>query len=171
MSFCRKNVDLTPITQRGFTYLALLLVVATMGAGMAAYGEFASHAAQREKEVELLFAGDQYRQAISSYYERSPGNPAYPASLEALLEDKRFPMPVRHLRKPYRDPLTGGTDWGVVEAPEGGIAGVHSKSEEPPIKSKNFAKPDRAFEKAKTYADWVFMHQPTAPVAPPPGSG
>src|SRR5262245_2415465 len=37
--------------QRGFTYLGLLLIVAAMGFGMAAFGEFASNAAQREKEA------------------------------------------------------------------------------------------------------------------------
>ena len=48
---------------RGFTYLSLLLIVAALGTGMAAFGELASHAAQREKEAELLFIGDAYREA------------------------------------------------------------------------------------------------------------
>jgi len=158
--------DLFPPTcahpAQGFTYLALLLVIAVMGAGFAAYGELASHAAQREKERELLFAGGQYRQAIASYYERSPGNKRYPKSLDELLEDKRFPMPQRHLRKPYRDPISGAAEWGLVEAPEGGVMGVFSRSEEAPVKTRGFAKADRAFEDAERYADWQFVYTPPA---------
>src|SRR5688572_24513073 len=69
---------LPPFLQRGFTYLGLMLVVAVMGGGMAAFGELYSHAAQREKERELLFVGNQFRQAIASYYNKSPGTKAYP---------------------------------------------------------------------------------------------
>ena len=57
-------------SQRGFTYMAFLLFIAVAGGGLAAYGEIASHAAQREKEAELLFRGEQYRDAIASYYKK-----------------------------------------------------------------------------------------------------
>ena len=46
--------------QGGFTYVGLLIAVALMGVGLAAYGELYSHAAQREKEAELLFIGGQF---------------------------------------------------------------------------------------------------------------
>ena len=36
--------------QQGFTLAGALILIAVTGAGMAAYGEMASHAAQREKE-------------------------------------------------------------------------------------------------------------------------
>ena len=50
-----------------------------MGVGFAAFGELASNAAKREKELELLFVGDAYRQAIGQYYESSPaGHKHYP---------------------------------------------------------------------------------------------
>ena len=51
-------------------------------------------------------------------------------------------MPVRHLRRLYRDPITGQDEWGLVEAPGGGVMGVYSRSEDEPIKSGNFS--DRA---------------------------
>src|SRR4029453_6215729 len=99
--------------QGGFTYMAFLLFIALAGAGLAAYGELASHAVQREKEAELLFRGEQYRDAIASYYKKEQ---RYPAKLADLLEDKRYPMPVRHLRRLYLDPITGA-DFASVGAP------------------------------------------------------
>jgi type II secretory pathway pseudopilin PulG len=141
--------------QRGFTLIAGLLTVAAMGAGLAALATFASHALQREKEAELLFVGNQYREAIGAYFRKEQ---TYPTELAVLLQDRRYPMPVRHLRKLYRDPITGSADWALIKAPEGGIMGVHSKSEQVPIKSGNFLPRDRAFGEAKTYADWQFFH-------------
>ena len=150
--------------QSGFTYLILLIIIAIMGAALAATGTFFSHAAQREKERELLFVGDQFRQAIESYYRHSPGTNAYPKTLDELVEDKRFPMPQHHLRRIYRDPITGSTQWGLVEAPGGGgIMGVHSASGEAPIKTGNFDAADAAFEGKVKYADWQFVYVPPKP--------
>src|SRR3954447_9571740 len=124
----------------GFTYLGVLLLVTIMGFGLAAFGELYSHAAQRDKEQELLFVGAQFRDAIASYYNRSPGAKSYPKKLEDLVADQRFPMPQHHLRRLYRDPMNESVDWAVVEAPGGGgIMGVHSRSEEAPIKTGHFA--------------------------------
>ena len=105
---------LTPIApKRGFTYLGVMIIVMVMGMALAAFGTIYSQTAQRDKEAELLFVGEQFRAAIESYYLKSPGERAYPKKLEDLVEDKRFPMPMRHLRRIYRDPITGGTDWGA----------------------------------------------------------
>ena len=136
--------------------MAFLLFIAVAGAGLAAYGELASHAAQREKEAELLFRGEQYRDAIASYYRKEQ---RYPGKLEELLEDKRYPMPVRHLRRLYKDPITGG-DWAVVEAPGGGVMGVFSRSEDQPIKSGNFSTKNQGFKEKLKYLDWQFVHSP-----------
>lgn len=163
-----KNQALTPIKQRGFTYLGMLIVVAVMGMGLAAFGQIYSHAAQRDKEAELLFVGEQFREAIASYYRKSPGTPVYPKTLEDLVEDKRFPMPQRHLRRIYADPVTGGREWGLVEAPGGaGIMGVHSLSEEKPIKSAHFGTKQQEFETAESYKAWRFVYSPAVPNPPP----
>ena len=153
------NRGQTPNSHLGFTYIGILIVVSVMGAGLAATGTLWSHAAQRDKERELLFVGNQFREAIASYYNRTPGGAkVFPRKLEDLLEDKRFPMPQRHLRKVYPDPMTGAAQWGLVEVPGGaGIMGVHSLSEETPIKSGNFWANDAAFEGAARYADWQFV--------------
>lgn len=145
--------------QKGFTLLGLLLVVGVMGAGLAAYGQMYSHEAQREKEAELLFRGNQYRLAIESYYRKDQ---TYPTSLAALLADHRYPTPVRHLRKLYADPITGRADWALMKTPDGNaIIGVHSASEEAPIKSGNFALANQHFADAKAYKDWEFFHSPS----------
>jgi type II secretory pathway pseudopilin PulG len=161
-----KNRPLTPTGQRGFTYLALMIIVMVMGMGLAAFGTIYSQTARRDKEAELLFVGEQYRSAIESYYLKSPGDRAYPKKLEDLVEDKRFPMPMRHLRRLYPDPITGSTDWGLVEMPNnGGIMGVYSKSEEKPIKQGNFmGARQEPFADAESYAKWAFTYSP-------PGSG
>lgn len=151
--------------QRGFTYVAVLIMVATMGAVAAAFGELTSHAARREKEKDLLFVGNQYRDAIAAYYRRTPGAfKRYPQTLEDLLEDRRYPVPVRHLRRLYPDPITGAAEWGLLRAPDGGILGVHSLSEGQPVKSGGFTYRDHLFEGATTYAGWRFAHYGDNPV-------
>jgi type II secretory pathway pseudopilin PulG len=153
--------SLSPNSQKGLTYLALLIAVAVGGGVLATIGELTSHAQQREKEAGLLFAGHQYRQAIAAYYERAPGGvKRYPQKLEDMLEDKRYPVTQRYLRKLYPDPVTGKNEWGLMEAPGGGIMGVYSLAETPPIKSGGFSAPDESFADAARYADWKFFYTP-----------
>lgn len=142
--------------QAGFTLLAVLFLVAAVGVGLAAVGTAWETAARREKETQLMFVGDQYRRAIQSYRQATPGtNKRYPSSLVDLLEDRRFPNVRRHLRRLYPDPITGSPEWGLVMR-DGGIAGVHSLSQLEPIKKVGFSKADTAFAGASRYADWVF---------------
>ena len=145
----------------------ILIAVAALGGGLAAYGESWSHGMQREKEAELLFVGNEYRRAIAQYYENSPaGTRRYPERLEDLLKDERFAFNRRYLRRLYRDPITGAA-WGIVKAPEGGIMGVYSQSPEEPAKSGNFRKDDQDFGKAKRYDEWRFVFSPPPPPAAP----
>jgi type II secretory pathway pseudopilin PulG len=151
--------------EAGFTYLALLLAIALIGVGLAGTGEVASTVAQREKERQLLFAGGEFRRAIRAYTLASPGVQRYPQRLEDLLEDKRFPFTRRYLRRIYRDPMTGQRDWVLVEAPGGGIMGVHSLSTAAALKSGNFAAADKALEGKARYSEWIFAYAPTPPPA------
>ena len=143
--------------QKGFTLMGAMIMVAAMGAGLAAYGQMASHAAQREKEAELLFRGNQYRQAIEAYYKKDQ---QYPRTLAELLEDRRYPNPAHHLRKLYADPITGRAEWGLMQAPGGGIMGVYSKSEDAPVKTGGFTLANKTFADAKRYVDWQFFYTP-----------
>ncbi len=148
----------------------MLIAVAVIGVGLAATGMVWSQSRQREKEQELLFVGDQFRQAIGRYYEGTPG-PAkrYPQALEDLLADKRFPNPERYLRRIYTDPMTGKAEWGLMQAPEGGIMGVYSLSNGAPIKQAGFQDKDRTSQGATTYYEWRFFYAaPVMPGAQPP---
>lgn len=143
--------------ERGITYLAVLLLVLLMGIGLGAAGTLWHTAQMREKEKDLLFIGHAYRAAIESYYAGTPGPvKRYPRALSDLLKDSRQQQIVRHLRKPYRDPITGSEDWGIVRAADGGVAGVYSRSEERPFKSASFDKADAALEGKTKYSEWRF---------------
>jgi type II secretory pathway pseudopilin PulG len=165
------------ISCSGFTYLGILFGVALMGALLASIAIVWHQAEQREKERQLLFVGKQFRQAIASYYEKSPGlAKQFPKSLDNLLQDKRFPFTMRHLRRIYYDPITGGTDWGLVRDAAGGITGVYSKSADEPVKKANFGSQYVQFENKEHYSDWQFVYaqglvavaQPVGAPAPPP---
>jgi type II secretory pathway pseudopilin PulG len=152
----------------GFTYLTILFVVALMGAGLALAGEVWHTSVLREREAELLHVGNEYRKAIERYYLAGPRQ--YPRALADLLKDPRQAGTVRHLRKPYPDPVSGEDGWGLVRAPDGGIAGVYSLSEERPLKSGGFAARDTEFEARQKYSDWKFIYVPQtlAPTNVPP---
>ncbi len=149
--------------QRGFTYLGLLFAVALAGVALAATGMLWSTERQREREKELLFIGGQFREAIASYYERSPGLvKRYPAKLDELLKDGRFLTMQRHLRRIYIDPMTGTRNWGMVPAPEGGVMGIFSTATAAPIKRAGFASEFSEFEGKNSYVEWRFVYRPAA---------
>lgn len=159
----RARLPAGPRREGGFTYLAVLLTIAIFSAGIGTAAEVWHTARQREKERELLFVGEQLRQAIGRYYQHSPGpGRTYPRKLEDLLRDPRQQNLQRHLRKLYRDPITGLPEWGLLKAPDGGIMGVYSRSRERPLKKNGFAPVQRGFDTAKAYADWQFVYLPQA---------
>lgn len=151
---------------RGLAYLWLLFAVAALGLGLTAAAQVWTTMAQREREAELLFVGDQFRRAIGAYYEATPGASRYPRKLEDLLSDARYPAVRRHLRRIYRDPMSGTLDWGIVSAPDGGIAGVFSKSGQRSLKKHGFKQEYAVFEGAALHSDWKFIY-----VAGSPGAG
>ncbi|HEX7888789.1 MAG TPA: type II secretion system protein [Ramlibacter sp.] len=149
-------------SQAGFTYFGVLFLVTLAGLALASFATVASFERQRERESELLFVGHQFREAIRLYYESSPGGAKrYPPNLQALLEDPRTPRARRHLRRIYDDPVTGKAEWGVMQAPGGGVMGVHSLSTQGPLKTAGFDAADEAFMGSRSYADWKFAHVPT----------
>ncbi len=143
--------------QAGVTFLVLLFAIAIGGIALSGAAIVWQMEVRREKEKELLFVGEEFRRAILSYANTSPsGRRDYPARLEDLLLDKRFPMPVRHLRRIYRDPLGPDGEWTLIRQ-QGRIIGVASKSQEKPIKIAGFGPTQSDFEGAKSYAEWRFV--------------
>lgn len=145
--------------QRGITYIALLIAISLFGATLALAGSLWSTDAKRERELQLLFVGDQFRKAIASYHDEAPaGQPnRFPARLEDLVLDRRWPTTRRHLRKIYLDPMTGTREWTLIRAPDNTIMGINSASEAEPIKHAGFSDDYKNFESAKTYREWQFV--------------
>jgi type II secretory pathway pseudopilin PulG len=156
--------------------VALLVALSVMGIMMGAALPAWHTLAQREKEAELVFRGEQYARAIGLYQRRFANAPA--PSIDFLVEQ-------RFLRKKYKDPITndefqlltpgGGGQPGQTggaqgtpqqaagragggrgaPAPSGlgsgqvsGIVGVTSKSPEKSL---------RLYNGRDTYNQWVFI--------------
>lgn len=153
--------------QSGFTYFYVLLLIALIGMGLAAAGTLWRTDAQRAREADLLFIGDQYRQAIRSYYQLDAAQPRLPARIDDLLEDKRRITPVRHLRRAWRDPVSGEPFVPIPAAAGPGIVGVHSPSTQRPFKRAGFSTENASFIEAARHADWRFVFVPPPVVQPP----
>jgi type II secretory pathway pseudopilin PulG len=82
----------------GYAMAALLVAMAVMTVMMGAAMPVWKTMAQREKEAELIFRGQQYARAIG-LYQRKLGPGTLPPNLDILI-DQRF------LRKKYKDPIT-----------------------------------------------------------------
>ena len=95
--------------QQGFAMAALLVVLAIMSLMLSMALPVWHHAAQREREAELIFRGEQYARAIMLYQRQTPG--AYPPDVETLVEG-------RFLRRAYRDPMTGDGEFRLVRQSE-----------------------------------------------------
>jgi type II secretory pathway pseudopilin PulG len=138
----------------GFTYVGLLVLIVLLGLLLAAAGEVASTAAQRDREAQLLWVGHEYRAAIGRYWNH---NRAYPQALQHLLGSAPdAPLQVHYIRRLYPDPMTNAVDWVLVPAPNGGIMGVASSSKRAPLKTGHFEEGDQSFTAASTYGDWQF---------------
>jgi hypothetical protein len=143
--------------QRGLAYIALLLGVAITSAALGAGGSLWSTVQRRERETQLLWAGDQMRKAIVAYsrFSADPAN-RFPRELQDLLLDPRSSVPRRHLRQVYEDPMTRSTEWALIRNAQGRIVGVHSRADGKPLKTGRFGPAYAHFELAASYADWRF---------------
>lgn len=142
----------------GYTYLGLMFIV-TMLALTATAAALVWHTLERrERERELVFAGQQYRLAIEQFHLRAgkDGQRSFPRQLEDLLRDPRALTVVRDLRRLYPDPITGQPSWGLVRNTEGAIVGVYSPSNKLPLWRAGFPA-GLGFERARSYRDWRFI--------------
>jgi type II secretory pathway pseudopilin PulG len=151
-----------PARQGGFTYFMLLWWVAISGVMLAALGQQWAFERRREKEAEMIARAKEIVAAIAAYKQATPGGPQSgvgASKLPELVEDRRGPRTLRHLRRVWADPLTGRADWGLLregDVPNGPIRGVFSRASGQPI---------RAPAGTLTYAAWHFEIG-EAPVGP-----
>lgn len=172
--------------QKGFTYIFALTLVMIIGIMLAMTGQSWQIVMKREREKELLFRGNQIKEAIENWY-----NPEFPSAakriiypLNDLKELVNDPHSQNHfLRRLYEDPLTG-EEWVVIRGsitttstaqPAGqsfnGIIGVASKSREIPLKisfaeysslsrlgiKKSDPGEEGFKERSVQYRDWQFV--------------
>ncbi|BCA80169.1 type II secretion system protein [Desulfuromonas sp. AOP6] len=150
--------------QRGLTLMMVLVMVTVVGLAAGLAGTSWKTVVQQAREKELLWRGEQYRKAIGSYYRFSAGTGqrpragAYPDSLEDLLKDPRSLETLRHIRRLYPDPMTGG-EWALIRDPGGRIMGVRSSSSLKPFQQDNFSEENRIFKGKAEYRAWEFVYR------------
>ena len=175
-------------TNNGFAMGALLVSIFITSLLMSMVLPVWHHAAQREREAELIFRGRQYARAIDLWQRQRPGSA--PQDLDTLVEE-------RFLRKRYSDPMTSNGEFRILlqsdlasievnqavttgsrtetsseqgsenrDEPEeaggvaGGIVGVVSTSTESSIASYN---------SRNRYDEWFFIHTTNTQLETPPG--
>ena len=146
------------VRSRGFTYIALLALVALISLALSIAGPTWSDKSRRIHERELLRIGALYADAIGAYKADSPGSlKTYPKSLDDLLLDKRFVGVHRHMRQLYPDPMDPSRPWGVIRDIDGYIVGVFSQDDREPVAAGPVLIGDIALPAARHYTDWKFV--------------
>lgn len=105
-------------SERGYTLVALLLVMSLLALWAVAAAENVKQQAQREREKEAMFRGDQVADAIRSYYRYrgAQGPNSLPTSVDQLLEGiPRGTKKLQILRvEAARDPLSSSGEWKLI---------------------------------------------------------
>lgn len=156
---------------RGVTYLLLLSLLALAGTALAQLGTQWQLAAQRDRETELLFRGQQITDALRRYQQATPADqPAGPSTLHELLDDRRGPVPRHHLRRLFVDPFTGQADWLLLRDGTGAIVGLHSRSTQAALRSHRLPVAVTNQRTAPTVGDWRFQIDSSGPAAAQPAT-
>jgi general secretion pathway protein G len=112
-------------SERGFTLLELMIVLAIMGVLISIAQPNLKQSIVRAREAVLREDLFQMREAIDQYY---ADNGKYPSSMNDLINTQEKTK--SYLRDLPKDPFTSAVDWITVapEGEEGGIFDVHSAS-------------------------------------------
>jgi type II secretory pathway pseudopilin PulG len=92
--------------EAGYTLVVFVMIVAVMAILMAVAVEIVSFQAQREREAELIFRGQQYVEAIRLYKQKYGRNPM---RMKELWEANP-----RVLRQKWKDPITDSEEWDLI---------------------------------------------------------
>jgi type II secretory pathway pseudopilin PulG len=93
--------------ESGYVLLAVIFLTVIMLISLALAAPKIAQSIQRDRDLETIHRGEQYKRAIQLYYKQFG---AYPTSFDQLKQTNN----VRYLRKEYADPLTGKVDWKPV---------------------------------------------------------
>jgi type II secretory pathway pseudopilin PulG len=93
--------------EAGYMLIAVLFLVALILITLAVAAPKMAQSIQRDRELELVHRGEQYKRAIKLYYRKFN---AYPSSVDQLENTNQ----IRFLRKRYTDPMTGKDDWKLI---------------------------------------------------------
>ena len=105
----------------GYTLVALLALMTVLAIFAAAAAPSIRHHAQREREVEAIFRGEQVAEAIRVYYSASANQTwtrrcSLPTSMDQLLEGVPSGTKKVQVLRPSaaRDPLSADGEWRLV---------------------------------------------------------
>ncbi|MGZ8842966.1 MAG: hypothetical protein ACXW18_04840 [Pyrinomonadaceae bacterium] len=114
-------------SEGGYTLVALLMLMSLLAVWALAAAENVRQQAQREREKEAMFRGEQVADAIRSYYRfrGAQGVNSLPTSMEQLLEGiPRGTKKLQILRaEAARDPLSSSGEWKLVGPTSSDVAG------------------------------------------------
>lgn len=97
--------------EQGYLLLGLLFLTALLFIALAIAAPKVARQIQREKEVETVHRGEQYKRAVQLYYRKFG---SYPMSMDQLKQTNQ----IRFLRQEYIDPMTGKNDWKLLHLGE-----------------------------------------------------
>src|SRR5215467_9932857 len=101
--------------ESGYVLLAVMLAITLVLVALSIELPRIAQQIKREKEEELVHRGKDYATAVKRFVHKNGGR--YPVSVEQL-EDTNH---IRFLRKKYKDPMTGESDWKMVHVGEAQI--------------------------------------------------
>jgi type II secretory pathway pseudopilin PulG len=87
--------------------VAVIFLLAILMLSLAVAAPSIKKEIQRDREIETMHRGKQFRRAIKLYYKKFN---AYPPNLDALVNTNQ----IRFLRKKYIDPTTGKEEWKPI---------------------------------------------------------
>jgi type II secretory pathway pseudopilin PulG len=93
--------------ERGYVLIGVLFLMVMILIALSIAAPKVAADIQRDREVELMHRGMQYRRAIQLYYRKFG---AYPPNMDALEKTNE----IRFLRKRYKDPMTGKDEWHLI---------------------------------------------------------
>jgi type II secretory pathway pseudopilin PulG len=117
----RRPAPQTKAGSHGYALLLVMMTVTLLLVALTAALPSVYMEAQREREEELIFRGNEYSRAIALYHTRFN---RYPATVDDLLKKTNG---FRALRHAYKDPMTKSGKWRFIHVNAAGIL-VDSKT-------------------------------------------